>query len=170
MNLPDLPNPSGRLPASRPRLRRRPAKGFTLIEVIIFMVIVSASVTAIFGFFTNVQLQMMLPIKGVQASYLGMERMESIIQDRMVNGFDNVTETNPAAIYQDEAALSGNFSEYNRTVTIQGANEVANVVTCTGAAPTTENLRCVTVEVYEAAAGQLWSKLEWVAGRYNTTP
>lgn len=66
--------------------------GFTLIEVIIFIIVLSIVATGLFVSFNTVLALSANPGKNLAASQLAKARMSIILQNRLVNGFSSITD------------------------------------------------------------------------------
>ncbi len=110
--------------------RRNPAiprndRGFTLVEAICAIVIISIALPAMFWTMRDAQTKRADPVLANRARFLAQERLEDIIADRhsTTRGYTYVVAGN----YASESAVAG-FTNFARSVAIveSGSNLVAN--------------------------------------------
>ncbi|MBF0309083.1 MAG: prepilin-type N-terminal cleavage/methylation domain-containing protein [Magnetococcales bacterium] len=130
--------------------------GFSLIELIIFLVVVSVAFAGLVPLYSSVLRSSFLR-ESVQGRFLAdqvLEQMRAEVGELGSTGFDNIT----SAKYPSQNGIDiGATVTFNRQVTIEGASVVGGSVVCTGAAPTTETYKCVFVQVIKASDGQTLS-------------
>lgn len=93
-------------------MRRR---GFSLIDAIVSIVILSIAVPAMLAALASAHRDRVSPIMASQARWLAAEKLEDILADRSspVRGWDYIDTAN----YADEAQVTG-FAGYSRQVSI----------------------------------------------------
>lgn len=99
---------------------KRNSKGFTLVEVVLSIVIISIGLFGIMYLFDNVTRGALEADLNTTAIYLSRERMERMMADKVYNGYNYITSANYPA---SEAVSVGGYN-YTRTLTI---NEVSKV-------------------------------------------
>lgn len=87
-------------------------QGFTLLELIIVIVIVSLASVPILGQFTQVAGSMLIDEEIQTAAQLAQERAESVLADRRSAGYASI------ATGTSTEALTGNYAAYTRTLTV----------------------------------------------------
>lgn len=104
-------------------MHRRRSTGFTLIEAIIAIVLLSISVPPMVWSLRQAHVQRVNPMMASQARWLATERLEDVIADRhsTLRGYDWVINANYAA----EASVTG-FPAFARSVNI--VERAANLV------------------------------------------
>jgi len=87
--------------------------GFTLIEIVITLVVLSIAALGVLSVFTVGISRSTDPLILNQATQLAQEKMDSIVGDRQALGFSAIT----TAAYPAEAAVTG-FPNYSRSVNV----------------------------------------------------
>ena len=127
--------------------------GFTLIEAIMTLVVLSIAAVGVLSVFTVGMQGSSNPLLINQAIVLAQDRMETIVGDRenALRGFAYIQPANYAA----ESPVTG-FPNFNRSVSIICVNS-ATLNTDNGQAPpcTTSNYAHVTVRVTHATFGSI---------------
>jgi prepilin-type N-terminal cleavage/methylation domain-containing protein len=137
-------------------LRTPNAKGFTLIEVIMTLVVLSVAAVGVLSVFTTGMKGSPDPLIVNTEIMLAQEKMAIIVGDRKnsARGFVWVVagdyNTNPAK-YPPEASVTG-FAGYSRSVTIICVDPT-NLNASTGAPPCAAGYARVTVTVSQAGTG-----------------
>lgn len=119
-------------------------QGFTLIEIIAFIIVVGIIATGILLAFNTVLFHSSEPGKLLQANQLAHARMQLILQQRLINGFDNLSdpcETMPSltpcqtlATFADNnglnvsSSITGDSTAKTVTISVRGAGS-SRVVT-----------------------------------------
>jgi len=132
---------------------RPPHRGFTLIEAIVSLVILSVAMPAMFLAIADSQKKRMNPVLDSRARWLAAAKLEDIIADRhsATRGYVYVTSAN----YPTESPVPG-FAGYSRDATIAetgatltgagvGYKTVTVTVTYTGASGTSRSFSIATV-------------------------
>ena len=122
-----------------PKARRR---GFTLIETVSAIVILSVAVPPMLWAVTQAQIQRMNPVMASKARWLAVEKLEDIIADRHATprGYDYLETSNYPA--ENSPAIT-DYPGFSRTVTFP-AETKADLVT-TSPAPLGYQIVTVTV-------------------------
>ncbi len=123
--------------------------GISLIEMIIFIVVVSIAVTGVLLAFTNTQRTGQPPIEITTATQLAQERMELILTQKRLVGFATFTDPCPGL-----GAICNAPTGYQPLV-----------VTIAGAPPDPVNFKLITVTVRNAAGSQL-TQLQTLTANY----
>ncbi len=100
------------------RRRRRRRTGFTLIELVLTIVVISVGLLGVLALFENAVRGAALADINVIAAHLAREKLEQIVHDKVRFGYAALDET----LYPAES-FSGDFSSYARSTTI---DEVSN--------------------------------------------
>lgn len=95
-------------------MRRRRNRGFTLIELILTIVVISLGLTGLMALFENVTRGIMEADNAVIAGGLAREKLEQIIQYKWNSGYAALT----GALYPPET-FSGDFSRFARSTSIR---------------------------------------------------
>jgi prepilin-type N-terminal cleavage/methylation domain-containing protein len=101
-------------------LKKQNAKGFTLVEVVLSIIIISVGLFGIMYLFDNVTRGALEADLNTTAVYLARERMERIIAGKVYNGYNYVTTVNYPAT---EAVSVGGYN-YSRNLTITEVSKV----------------------------------------------
>ncbi|MBF0136339.1 MAG: prepilin-type N-terminal cleavage/methylation domain-containing protein [Magnetococcales bacterium] len=121
-------------------------KGFTLIELIVFIVVVAVVMAGIVPLYLQVTLGSKNTREMLQAQYLAQERIEQMEAEKSKGGgFTSVTTTN----FPNETNINiGASLNFDRTVAIQGATLAGGTLTCDGTNYTSGDYKCIFVQVY----------------------
>ena len=134
-------------------IRNPKSKGFTLIETIITLVVLSIAAVGVLSVFTTGMKGSANPLIIGQATQLAQEKMDIIIGDRMnsARGFAWIT----AAVspYGVENPVTG-FSDFNRSVNILCVTS-ADLNTATGGPPCASGYAHVAVTVTNTIIGSV---------------
>lgn len=93
----------------------RREKGFTFIETILTILIIGIGLFGIMNLFQGTVSTSVDTDRTLQATQLARERIERVLFDKKMNGYDYVTTANYPAI----ESFSGPFSPFSRTISIQ---------------------------------------------------
>ncbi len=131
--------------------RHRHQLGFSLIEVIITLVVLSIAAVGVLSVFTTGMTGSADPLFQNQATHLVQEKMDRIIGDRM-NPARGYAYINPAN-YPAETPVAG-FPAFNRSVAVFCVT-AADLNTSTGAPPCGSGYTHVTVTVTNSVIGNV---------------
>ncbi|MBF0175464.1 MAG: prepilin-type N-terminal cleavage/methylation domain-containing protein [Magnetococcales bacterium] len=121
--------------------------GFTLIELIVFIVVVALGLLAVVPLYLQITVGAKSSREMLQAQYLAQERLEQMLAEKYAGGgFTAVT----AANYPNESNINiGASLNFDRTVVIEGASLVGTTLTCNGTGVyTAESYKCLYVRVF----------------------
>ncbi|MBF0416840.1 MAG: type II secretion system protein [Magnetococcales bacterium] len=124
---------------------RRKAAGFTLFELILFIVVTSISLAGIIPLYNNVLTGLQVVDELTQAEYLGLEMVETLrsVYNEGI-GYANLIEAN----FPSELAINiGGTYRFDRFVQIEGMIPGLNPGPCTGLEYNGEPFKCLTVSV-----------------------
>lgn len=93
-------------------MKQSTQQGFTLLELIMVIVIVSLAAVPILGRFTQAGSAMLMDEEIQTAAQLAQERAEGVLADRRNLGYAAIPTGTTADV------LSGNYSAYTRTLTV----------------------------------------------------
>ncbi|MBF0152493.1 MAG: type II secretion system protein [Magnetococcales bacterium] len=126
---------------------RLPDSGFTLIELIVFIVVVSIALLAVVPLYFQVATGAKFAREMMQAQYLAQERLEEMISEKyMGGGFASITSANYPS--QTNIDIGANIN-FDRTVIIEGGSLAGGTMTCNGTGVyTAESYKCVYVNVF----------------------
>lgn len=117
------------------------AKGFSLIEAILTLVLVSGGILGILHLFEQNVRSANFMEQTASAAFLAQERLEQIVQDKEYQGFDTIISANYPA---SEDLTAQGFGGFTRTVSILEVN--ANDLT-SPAPPPGSGYKRITVTV-----------------------
>ncbi|MEO5330518.1 MAG: prepilin-type N-terminal cleavage/methylation domain-containing protein [Magnetococcus sp. YQC-5] len=132
---------------------KSPSHGFTLIEVIFFIVVVGVSMAGITPLYMTVLSNLHTLNDGMQAEYLGWESVEKL-KAAYANGsgFAKLTEVN----FPSESGINlGGTVLFDRTIEIEGMIPGKTPDPCTGQAYNGELFKCLTVTVKVNGSGEV---------------
>ncbi|MBF0440222.1 MAG: type II secretion system protein [Magnetococcales bacterium] len=137
--------------------------GFTLIEVIFFIVISAIAMAGIAPLYMTVLSDLQALSVGMQAEYLGWERLEAL-KSTYGNGegFDKLTTAN----FPAESGLDiGGTVLFDRSVTIEGGTVLTGALnlSCSGQAYQGEPYKCLIVQVAAQGSSSVLFKQRMVA-------
>lgn len=89
--------------------------GFTLIETVLAIVVIGVGLFGVMHLFQGTVSDAMITDQAVQATALARERLERIIFDKKMNGYDYVTQAN----YPTVESFTAPYLPFTRVVTIQ---------------------------------------------------
>lgn len=126
-------------------------KGFSLIETVIVIVVLSIGTIGVLSVFTEGMRGAADPLVTLQAVGLAQEKLDQIVGDRLntARGFAWITPAN----YPAENPISG-FPAFNRSVTIFCVT-TADLNTSIGAPPCASGYTHVTVTVTHSVIGSV---------------
>jgi Tfp pilus assembly protein PilV len=108
---------------TRRLLRPRGDAGFTFVDAILMMLVVSIGVAGLMAYFVSANRQALDGDMTVTASVLAQERVDQVVADKVYRGYNFVIANN----YPQEN-LAGDFAGFTRTTTIQEVS-AADLVT-----------------------------------------
>jgi prepilin-type N-terminal cleavage/methylation domain-containing protein len=118
-------------------------KGFTLIEMVIFIAIISLIGVSLLQGINQAILYSHMPTRGTEASFLANARMQVILMNRQINGYTSLSDpctTTPAlAICTPLSTYASNNGFTVSTPTISGSNPKSITLSVTGAGNATIN-------------------------------
>ncbi|MBF0213988.1 MAG: type II secretion system protein [Magnetococcales bacterium] len=129
----------------------RTTGGFSLIEMILFIVVVGISMAGIIPLYNTVLSNLHVISDSMQAEYLALEMAETLRAAYAKGaGFVNVTEAN----FPSQTGIDvGGTLRFDRTVVIEGMIPGQLPNPCTGQEYNGEAYKCVTVTVSETGSG-----------------
>lgn len=109
--------------------------GFSLIELVVFIVVMGIAITGIFLAFQTALQKSVVATPQIIANLLAQGRMDIIVGQERINGFNSYSDICPAAaVCTLPAALSGySISSSITTTTISG--DTYNIITVTASGP-----------------------------------
>ncbi|MBF0425033.1 MAG: type II secretion system protein [Magnetococcales bacterium] len=125
--------------------------GFTLIELIVFILVVAIAMLAIVPLYLQVAVGAKSTREMLQGQYLAQERLEQMVAEVYKGGgFSAIT----AANFPSETNLNiGANINFDRTVVIEGATFAGGTLTCNGnGVYTSESYKCVYIRVYRSGS------------------
>lgn len=134
--------------------RRVKQKGFTLIEVIFFIVVVGIAMAGITPLYMQVLSGLHVLNEGMQAEFLGREMSESLraAYGKDGSGFVNLTQAN----FPSQTGIDlGSGFQFDRTVEVQGMIPGQLPDPCTGQPYNGESFKCLTVTVKASGSGEI---------------
>ncbi|MBF0190854.1 MAG: type II secretion system protein [Magnetococcales bacterium] len=139
---------------------KRASQGFTLIEMIFFIVIAGISLAGIVPLYNTVLVNLHVLNDGMQAEYLGLEMVETLVSANAGGaGFANLTEAN----FPSQTGIDlGGTLRFDRVVQIEGMIPGQQPNPCTGLEYNGESFKCLTVTVAENGSGQVLFKQQMV--------
>lgn len=93
-------------------------RGFSFIELIVSIVILSTALVSFLGVFSNSLANTVTQQSSIRVAGVAREKMESLLSDRFANGFDTITEAN----YPSET-LSSPYNGYTVATEITFVDE-----------------------------------------------
>ncbi len=130
--------------------------GFTLIEVIFFIVVTGIAMAGITPLYMQVLSNLHTLNDGMQAEFLGREMSESLrAAYAKGSGFNNLTEAN----FPSKTGIDlGGTVLFDRTVKIEGMIPGQLPDPCTGKSYSGEAFKCLTVTVTASGTGSVLFK------------
>ncbi|MEO5344884.1 MAG: type II secretion system GspH family protein [Magnetococcus sp. YQC-9] len=130
--------------------KKHSATGFTLIEMIFFIVISGISLAGIIPLYNQVLSSLHVLDEGMQAEYLGLEMVETLKSVyNKGNGYANLVEAN----FPPEYGINiGGTLQFDRTVQIEGMIPGQAPNPCTGQEYNGEPFKCLTVTVTKSGS------------------
>lgn len=135
---------------------QRKSCGFTLIELILFIVVTSISVLGIIPLYNNILTNLHVMDDGIQAKYLGIEMVETLksVNRKDGSGFASLIEANFPA---ERGIDIGGQTRFDRFVTIEGMIMGQLPTPCTKQEYNGEANKCIYVSVTKSGSSQtLW--------------
>ncbi|GAB0057151.1 hypothetical protein SIID45300_01474 [Candidatus Magnetaquicoccaceae bacterium FCR-1] len=132
----------------------RKSAGFTLFELILFIVITGITATGLIPLYNNVLSNLHVMNEGMQASYLGWEMIETLKSINGYNppaGFGNLIEANFPPEYGIDV---GGQLRFDRFVQIEGMIPGQMPTPCTGQEYNNEAFKCITVSVRKTGTSE----------------
>lgn len=123
-------------------------RGFTLIEIIIFIVITGILATGLAAVFSTTMRGAAMPGQLTQATQIAQERMELILGQRRAVGFAAFTDPCPASPLCAPAPPGYFFTPPPTIVTGWNGNPNYKVITVTVTGPTNATLTALTSNAY----------------------
>ncbi|MBF0369667.1 MAG: type II secretion system protein [Magnetococcales bacterium] len=138
--------------------------GFTLIELVLFLVVIAIAIGGILPLFLQVLSGINVFREQVQADFLAREILEEIqAQQFRGGGFSAIT---VAAYEGDEVIDIGAEVLFNRNVDLMGASLSGSAITCTGSDPAGESYLCVKVTVTNLENSEHLAQSQTVLSRF----
>lgn len=145
-------------------IRKFHEQGFSLIEMILFIVVTGIAMLGIVPLYNNVLANLHLISDTMQAEYLGLEMVE-----RLTATYFNAPVGAPAGSRNFVGITSANFPsetaidmgaglKFDRTVTVEGMVPGQTPNPCTGSAYNGESYKCVIVVVTPNGSNQILFK------------
>ena len=89
-------------------------RGFTFIETVMAIVVIGVGLFGLMHLFTGTVSNAFVTDQAIQATELARERLERVVFDKKMNGYNYVTTANYPAVEN----FTGAFSPFTRTMTI----------------------------------------------------
>lgn len=133
--------------------QRKSCGGFSLLELIFFLVVAGISMAGITPLYLQVLSTLHILDDGLQAEYLGLETVESMkAAYGNGSGFANLTEAN----FPSQTGISiGGTITFDRTVEIEGMVPGQTPDPCTGQEYAGEAYKCLTVTVMATGSSEI---------------
>ncbi|MBF0273393.1 MAG: type II secretion system protein [Magnetococcales bacterium] len=140
---------------------KRASQGFTLIEVIFFIVIAGVSMAGLVPLYNTVLLNLHVLSDGMQAEYLALEMVETLTAAYAKGaGFANLTEAN----FPSQTGIDlGGTMRFDRIIQIEGMIPGKQPNPCTGMEYNGEPFKCLTMTVMENGSGRVLFKQQMVS-------
>ncbi|MBF0163268.1 MAG: prepilin-type N-terminal cleavage/methylation domain-containing protein [Magnetococcales bacterium] len=131
----------------------RGAAGFSLIEMIFFIVVLGISMAGIIPLYNNVLSNLHVMDEGMQAEYLGLEMVETLksVYNKGA-GFIKIVDANFPSQYGIDI---GGRLQFDRVVVIEGMIPGLVPGPCTGQDYIDEDFKCITVKVLRSGSSEV---------------